>query len=270
MSLQGTGIGLRSCHYRRILDEKPSVDWLEVLVDNYMGYGGQPLYYLEKISRHYPLSFHGVGLSLGSAEPLNREYIGKLKDLINRFDPVLVSDHLCWSALGGVQSHDLLPLPFSMENARYLAAKILQVQDLLGRRILVENVSSYLEYAEDAMAEWEFLCEILRLADCNVLCDVNNIYVSACNHDFNPALYLAALPVARVSEFHLAGHSDQGTHLLDTHGSRVCDDVWDLYRQALERFGRVPTLVEWDTDIPELPVLLAEADKARKISDGFL
>ncbi len=265
MTLQGVGIGLRSCHYRRILQERPAIGWLEVLIDNYMGEGGQPLYYLDQISQHYPLSFHSVGLSLGSADPLDREYLKRLRKLVGRFSPALVSDHLCWGAVGGVHAHDLLPLPFTMDNARYVAGRIQTVQDYLGRPLLIENVSSYLQYTDDAMAEWEFLCEILCLSGCGLLCDVNNIYVSACNHDFDPLRYLDALPAAQVAEIHLAGHRDEGTHLLDTHGAPVCDAVWELYRGALRRFGPVPTLIEWDTDIPELPVLLAEADKARAI-----
>ncbi|MBK8970881.1 MAG: DUF692 domain-containing protein [Hahellaceae bacterium] len=269
--LGGVGIGLRSVHYRPLLAcTSPPVAWLEVLIDNYLGEGGQPLAFLDAFAERYPLSFHGVGLSLGSADPLDMRYLTRLRERIRRYSPLLVSEHLSWGRLGARNSHELLPLPFTPTVARYLADRIQAVQTFLGCRLLIENLSSYLTYADDVMAEWEFLCEVVQQADCDVLCDLNNIYVSACNHDFDPQRYLEALPRGRVKEIHLAGFSDEGSHLLDTHSAPVSEPVWMLYRSALKRFGAVPTLIEWDNDIPALPVLLAEVDTARRVWEDAL
>jgi uncharacterized protein (UPF0276 family) len=263
--IQGAGIGLRSVHYQTILKTLPEVPWFEVLIDNYMGEGGQPLDYLEQVREHYPLTFHGVGMSLGSIDPLDYAYLARLKSLIDRFQPSLVSDHLCWASFDGVHGNDLFPMPYTNEAIQHLVSRIDQVQNFLGRRILIENVSSYLSFTVDAMSEVEFLTEVAEQADCDILCDVNNIYVSAMNHQFDPVDYLRALPAKRIKEMHLAGFEDQGTHLLDTHGARVHEPVWRLYQSALEFFGPVPTLIEWDTNIPDFAILKEERDKAQQM-----
>lgn len=260
--IQGAGIGLRSAHYQTILNSRPSVPWFEALTDNYMGDGGQPLDYLQQVRELYPITFHGVGMSLGSTDPLDQSYLKRLKLLIERFQPRLVSDHLCWASFDGIHGNELFPMPYTSEAVQHLVSRIDQVQNYLGRRILIENVSSYLSFSVDAMTEVEFLVEVSEQADCDLLCDVNNIYVSAQNHKFDPVKYLQALPAKRIKEMHLAGFEDQGTHLLDTHGARVHQPVWDLYRKALELFGPIPTLIEWDTNIPEFSILLEERDKA--------
>lgn len=268
--LEGLGLGLRAKHYQDILasDSNPnsssiiSPEWFEALTDNYLGDGGMPLYYLGQIAERFPLSFHGVGLSLGSTDPLNEQYLDRLSSLVKQFNPQLVSDHLCWSSASGIHGHDLFPMPYTEKAVRHIADRIQQVQERLGRQILIENVSSYLQFGESYLSEVEFLCEVLDQADCLLLCDLNNIYVSARNHNFDALDYLERLPEIRVREFHLAGFEDQGSHLLDTHGAHVHKDVWALYAAALKRFGSVPTLIEWDTNIPEYSVLLGEMDKA--------
>lgn len=260
--LSGVGLGLRAQHYQDILKSLPDIPWFEVLIDNYLYTDGYPLHYLEQVARHYPLSFHGVGMSLGGTEPLDNAYLDRLKRLITRFQPLHVSDHLCWTHHGGLHSHDLLPVPYTRDAARHVAERILSVQDYLGRRILLENVSSYMSYKESEMTEAEFYCEVVELADCDMLCDINNIYVSAYNHDFDAVSYLKSLPQARVREFHLAGFEDQGDYLLDTHGQAVHEPVWQLYQQAIAHFGPIPTLIEWDNNIPEFSRLLLERDKA--------
>ena len=267
--LCGAGIGLRSVHYQTILETLPNVGWFEALTDNYMGNGGLPLHYLEQVSEHYPITLHGVGLSLGSLDPLDQNYIKKLKHLIQRFQPRLVSDHLCWSSIDGVHGNDLFPLPYSEEALKHIVNRIKQVQDALGQRILVENVSSYVTYQSDEMTEWEFLAEVVKQADCDLLCDVNNIYVSAQNHQFDPLVYLRALPHERIKEIHLAGYEDEGTHLLDTHGDVIHPPVWDLYEQAIQMIGPVATLIEWDTNIPSFDILQLEAKKATLILEQF-
>jgi uncharacterized protein len=263
--IQGAGIGLRSSHYQTILTTQPDIPWFEALSDNYMGDGGQPLDYLEQIRNLYPITFHGVGMSLGSTDPLNEQYLKRLKNLVQRFQPTYVSDHLCWASFDGIHGNELFPMPYTSEAVTHLVERIARVQDYLGQRILIENVSSYLSFKVDAMAEVEFLSEVAKKADCDILCDVNNIYVSAINHHFDPYDYLAALPKDKIREMHLAGFEDQGTHLLDTHGARVHQPVWDLYAAALEYFGPVPTLIEWDTDIPDFSVLQEEQAKAAKM-----
>lgn len=269
--LKGVGLGLRAAHYQPLLHyTAPPVDWLEVLIDNYLAEGGQPLAYLDRFAERYPLSFHGVGLSLGSTDALDTEYLKRLRQRVQRYEPVLVSEHLSWGRVEGRNSHELLPLPFTPDVARYLANRILRVQEILGRRILVENLSSYLTYANDVMAEWEFLCEVVKLADCDVLCDLNNIFVSASNHHFDPIRYLEALPGERIKELHLAGYSDAGSHLLDTHSAPVSEPVWSLYRAALTRWGPIPTLIEWDNDLPPLQGVLDEVAKARRIWEDCL
>ena len=259
------GIGLRTPHYRELLDTLPPIGWFEVHSENYFGDGGQPLYFLERFRSHYPLSLHGVGLSLGSTDPLNSTHLQKLKSLIDRFDPGLVSDHLCWSSVAGRFLNDLLPLPYTEEALNHVVTRIGQTQDFLRRQILVENVSSYLRYKHSTIPEWEFLAEVAHRAGCGILLDVNNIYVSAENHQFDPLTYINAIPAAPVQEIHLAGFDSNGDCLIDTHGKPVFEAVWPLYAHTIERLGSKPTLIEWDTDIPALAVLLAEAWKARAI-----
>lgn len=260
--IRGAGVGLRSLHHDTILRERPDVPWFEVLVDNHLAQGSVPLGQLETIRADYAVTFHGVGLSLGSTDPLDARYLRRIKELIERYEPAWYSDHLCWISVGGLYAHDLLPLPYVEEAAHHVAGRIRQVQDFLGRRILVENVSSYLAYEASVLEEWEFLRLVVEEADCDVLLDVNNVYVSARNHGFDPRRYLAAIPPERVRELHLAGYDDRGTHLLDTHGAPVHAPVWDLYEATLARFGPVPTLLEWDTDIPCFEVLQTEAARA--------
>lgn len=256
------GIGLRPPHYRQLLDELPDIGWLEVHSENYFCQGGQPLYFLERLRRHYPVSLHGVGLSLGSTDALSQQHLTNLARLIDCVEPGLVSEHLSWSSVGGRFYNDLLPLPYTEEALVVVCQHVEQAQDFLGRQILVENVSSYLQFAESALPEWEFVGEVARRTGCGILLDVNNIFVSASNHGFDAARYLRSIPIQPVKEIHLAGHDDNGRCLIDTHGRRVADPVWALYRQALARFNAVPTLIEWDTDIPPLSKLLDEAAKA--------
>jgi len=260
-SLQNTGVGLRAPHFQHIMEQKPNIPWFEILIDNYLG-GGPAIYQLEQISNDYPITFHSVGMSLGSTDKLNFDYLKKLKQRINDFKPVQISDHLCWTSFGGHYAHDLLPLPYVTQSIKTVVEHVKQVQDYLGMRILIENVSSYLSYKQSVMEEWEFLVTVAEQADCDILLDINNIIVSAHNHNIDAQKYLNAVPVERVKEFHLAGYEDMQTHYLDTHGEPVHQSVWDLYQVALIRFGSVPTLIEWDNNIPEFSVLSAEADKA--------
>ncbi len=262
------GIGLRTPHYHAILAEAPSVSFLEVHSENFFGDGGQPLKFLARFREDYPISTHGVGLSLGSRDRLDPEHLRKLKRLVDAIEPALVSEHLCWTAIAGRHLNDLLPLPYTPEALDSVVANVLETQDTLKRKILVENVSSYLQFHDSTMPEWEFVGEVARRAGCGILLDVNNIYVNAVNHDFDPLIYLDAIPVGSVGEIHLAGFQDTGELLIDTHGAPVCDEVWALYEYAIARFGPVPTLIEWDTDIPVLGVLLAEAGKANRILAG--
>jgi uncharacterized protein (UPF0276 family) len=259
------GIGLRAPHYRELLATLPPIGWFEVHSENYFGAGGQPLHYLERIRAHYPCSLHGVGLSLGSVDSLDAEHLTRLKGLVQRFEPALVSDHLCWGSVHGRYLNDLLPLPYTEEALAHICTRVTQAQEFLGRQILVENVSSYLQYAHSTIPEWEFVAAVAQRAGCGILLDVNNIYVSACNHAFDPHVYLRAVPPELVQEIHLAGFDNNGECLIDTHGKPVVEDVWALYADAIALTGPVATLVEWDTDIPALEVLLAEAWKARAI-----
>jgi uncharacterized protein (UPF0276 family) len=258
----GVGIGLRAPHHAQILERRPALGFLEVHSENFFCAGGAGLDALERFRAAYPLSLHGVGLSLGSCDALDAGHLGKLQALVRRFEPALVSEHLSWSSIGGRHANDLLPLPFTEEALAHVVSRIARVQEALGRRILVENVSSYVSFAESAIPECEFVAEAARRSGCGVLLDVNNIRVNAFNHGLDAQRYLEAIAPASVGEIHLAGYERQGERLIDTHGARVSDEVWALYAAAIARFGDKPTLVEWDTDIPALDVLLDEARRA--------
>ena len=259
----GHGVGLRHTHYGHYLQGGVKVDWLEATTENFLSEGGRPLAALEAARREHPVALHGVSLSLGGSDELNRGFLCELGQLAQRIDPAWVSDHLCWGTLDGRYAHDLLPLPYTEEALAHVVARVQQVQDALGRQILVENVSSYVQFTSSALTEWEFLAELTRRADCGVLLDVNNIYVSSVNHGFDARAFLAGIPAERVGYIHLAGHQDRGTHLLDTHDAPVPDPVWALYEEAIRRLGATSTLIEWDANIPELPRLLEESERAR-------
>jgi len=265
------GIGLRAQHHQAILDTRPEVGWVEAHSENYFAAGGAQPEFLERIRCEYPLSLHGVGLSLGSIDPLDRTHLEHLKRVVSRFEPGLVSEHLSWGSIQGRHFNDLLPLPYTEEALRHMVARVGQAQDFLGRQILIENVSSYLEYTCSSLREWEFLAALAFESGCGLLLDVNNIYVSAHNHAFDAHEFLNRIPVKAVRELHLAGHSRNSFGgrdiLIDTHGAHVCADVWALYAAAARRFRNVPVLIEWDTDIPALDVLVAEAHQADAIRE---
>jgi uncharacterized protein len=268
------GIGLRAEHHAVVLQELPDVGWLEAHSENYFASGGASHRALEQLRAHYPISLHGVGLSVGGTDPLDREHLARLRAAIDRYEPGLVSEHLCWSSAGGRHTNDLLPLPYTNDARRHVVSRIHEIQDAIGRSLLIENVSSYLEFRGAEMTEWEFLASVSRESGCGILLDVNNIYVSARNHRFDPMDYLLGIPRASVGEIHLAGHSSRllegETLLVDTHDARVCDEVWTLYADAIARFGAVPSLIEWDVDLPELGVLVAEARTADRIAGETL
>ena len=261
----GIGIGLRVAHYEKLIDENPAVDWLEIISENYMVDGGRPLAILEQILEHYTVVQHGVSLYLGSADPLNRQYLKKLKKLANFTKTPFLSDHLCWGSVDGTYSHDLLPLPYTFEAVLHTAGRIRDAQDYLEIPVCVENVSSYVEFNASQMTEWQFLSEVAERADCGILLDVNNIYVSARNHGFNPYDYLRNIPFHRVAQIHVAGHTEFDKHILDTHEGPVKNEVWDLYKEAIKLIGITNTLLEWDSKIPAFEVVHAEALKANKI-----
>jgi hypothetical protein len=263
----GVGSGLRPQHYSRVLEaqgpEQLGVDFFEAISENYMVPGGRPPRVLEAVRARFPVALHGVSMNIGSADSLDADYIGELDTLVRRYEPAWVSDHLCWTGVRGRSLHDLLPLPFTEAVLAHVAERVMRVQDRLGRRIALENVSSYLGFRSDAMPEWEFLTRLAERADCGILLDVNNVFVSAHNHGFDPERYLAAIPAERVFQIHLAGHSEQGRLRIDTHDQPVCEAVWALFESALRRLGPISTLIEWDDRIPELDVLVAEAARAR-------
>jgi len=265
----GFGLGLRKEHYQEILEQRPAVDWFEILSENYMVAGGKPLHWLERVREHYPLVMHGVSLSIGSSDPLDMDYLRDLKALVERVEPEWISDHLCWTGLGGHNFHDLLPLPYTEETVRHVAERVVRVQEFLGRRILLENLSSYVTFRDSEMSEWAFLTAVCEAADCLILLDVNNIFVSAVNHGFDPREYLEGVPAERVWQFHLAGHTtnESGRILIDTHDQPVRDEVWDLYAEAARRFGPVSTMIERDDNIPALDELLEELGQARRIAE---
>ena len=261
----GHGIGLRTRHFARFQEERPPVSWVEVVTENFMADGGRPIAVLEKVRRDVPVVLHGVSLSIGSLDPLSGSYLAELKKLVTRIEPAMVTDHLCWGTHRGQYVHDLLPLPYTEESLAHVASRVAAVQEFLGRRILLENPSSYVTFRDSTMTEWEFLSALCRQADCGILLDVNNVYVSARNLGFDPIAYLDGIDAGRVGQFHLAGHGDRGRYLLDTHDEAVPPAVWDLYREALRRFGRVPSLVEWDDHIPPLDEVVAQSRRAAEI-----
>ena len=267
-AVRGVGVGLRASHYREFLDLQPQVDWLEVHSENYFGDGGYDLHVLERLRPHYPVSLHGVALSLGSADGVRAAHLAKLKRLVDRIEPALVSEHLCWAALGPRHFNDLLPLPYTREALDQVVSQVAQVQETLQRRVLVENVSSYLQFRASEMSEFAFLAELAKRSGCAILLDVNNLFVNSVNHGFDPAQALLEIPGEAVGEIHLAGHCVAGDLLIDDHGSRVVPQVWSLYEAACRRLGPVPALIEWDTSIPPLDVLLDEARTAARISQA--
>lgn len=260
------GLGLRPEHYEEIAANPGKVSWFEALSENYMVPGGGPVYWLERIRRDYPVALHGVSLSIGSIDPLDERYLGELKALADRVQPMWVSDHLCFTGLRGTNMHDLLPLPYTEEALDHVAERVQRVQDFLGRRLVLENVSSYVTYAASELSEWEFIAELGRRADCDILLDVNNVFVSAFNHEFDPLAFLRGMPAERVRQFHLAGHTHKGTHIIDTHDHPIVPGVWELYAEAVRLFPGVPTMIERDADIPPYAELLAELDVARGIA----
>jgi uncharacterized protein (UPF0276 family) len=267
LDLTGFGLGLRTEHYadfRATPAARLGVDWLEVISENYLVPGGKPLAHLDAIRRDCPMVMHGVSLSIGSADPLDQAYLRQLKALAARIEPAWVSDHLCWTSIDQQHLHDLLPLPYTEASLRHVTERVLQVQDALGRRLLLENVSSYVGWAADEMTEWQFIAELARRADCDLLLDVNNVYVSAVNHGFDPVIFINAMPAARVRQIHLAGHEVTDEGLIDTHDHPVCEAVWALYRHAITRFGPVPTMIERDDHIPPLAELVEELNRARR------
>jgi uncharacterized protein (UPF0276 family) len=266
----GFGLGLRTTHYEAILQSDPEVDWFELISENYMVGGGKPLHYLDRICERYPVVMHGVSLSIGSSDPLDYAYLAQLKALADRVQPRWISDHLCWTGVSGKNTHDLLPLPYTEQALEHIVERVRAVQDFLGRRILLENVSSYVSFRDSELTEWEFIAEIARRADCLLLLDVNNIYVSAYNHGFDTGLYLAGVPAERVQQIHLAGHRNCGDHIIDTHDADVIDPVWTLYAQAIARFGPISTMIERDDNIPPLADLVAELNGAREIAQRTL
>jgi len=266
----GFGLGLRPDHYPEFLAGPQPVDWLEIISENYMVPGGKPIAMLDAIRADYPVVMHGVSLSIGSDEPLDMNYLAELKALEQRVEPLWISDHLCWTGINAHNTHDLLPLPYDAPALDCVVGNIGRVQDYLGRRILIENPSSYVTFRSSDRSEWEFLAEMAERADCLLLLDVNNIYVSARNHGLDPLDYLAGLPGDRIQQIHLAGHSDMGDYVIDTHDAAVCDAVWDLYATAIGMFGPVATMIERDDDIPPLADVIAELDRARALAENVL
>lgn len=261
----GFGLGLRPEHYEEIAASPGRVGWFEALSENYMVPGGRPMHWLDRIRRDYPMALHGVSLSIGSIDPLDDGYLTDLKALADRVQPLWISDHLCFTGLRGTNMHDLLPLPYTEEALNHVAERVSRVQDRLSRRLVLENVSSYVTYAASELSEWDFIAELSRRADCEILLDVNNVYVSAFNHEFDARAFLRAMPRERVRQFHLAGHTHKGSHIIDTHDHPIVPDVWALYAEAVKLFPDVPTMIERDADIPPYEELLAELDVARRV-----
>ena len=263
----GIGVGLRTVHFGHILSRRPAVDWFEVLSENFMDTGGRPLWVLDQVAERYPVALHGVSMSIGGTDPLDREYLRKLKALAARTRAHWVSDHLCWTGVAGRNVHDLLPMPYTEEALRHTAARVREVSEALERPLVLENPSSYVEFVDSTMTEWEFLSRLAAEADCGLLLDVNNVYVSSFNHAFDPNVYVDNVPADRVVQYHVAGHTHKGSHILDSHSDHAVAEVWELFRRSCRRTGNVATLYEWDEDIPDFEVLHAEALKARAYRD---
>lgn len=264
----GFGLGLRPDHYEAILANRPRVDFFEALTENYLVPGGKPLHFLDRIRAEYPVVLHGVSLSIGSTEPLNADYLDALNALVHRVEPRWISDHLCWTGVDGMNLHDLMPMPYTESALNHLVPRVREVQDRIGQRILLENVSSYVAYQSSEMTEWEFLGRLAESADCLLLLDVNNVYVNSVNFHFNPDEFIRGIPTARVAQIHLAGHERQDTFIVDTHDAPVADPVWSLFERARARFGPVATMIERDANIPPLEDLVAELDLARDLARG--
>ena len=264
----GVGLGLRTVHYAHVLEQRPAVDWFEIISENYLGTSGRPLEFLDAIAEHYPIVMHGVSLSIGSTDPLHREYLRQLRELRDRVKARWVSDHLCWTGVAGRNSHDLLPMPYTEEALAHVVSRVKQVQDHLGAPLALENPSTYAELSGASMREWEFLGRLSELSDCAILLDVNNVYVSAHNHGFDALTYLDAMPFERVVQLHVAGHTDHGTHIIDSHIGPVVDPVWELLAVAHRRARGVPILLEWDAEIPAFEAVHREALRAREFIGG--
>lgn len=267
-SIRGAGLGLRSPHISHLLENRPSIPWFEVLTDNYLNRGELPHKTLCELRSHYPIVFHGVGMNLGSADPLKRSYFKRLSELIKQYEPKWVSDHLCWVGVHGTYANDLLPLPYSEEALNHLVKRISQAQEWIGQEILIENLSQYVCFDQGDFTEWEFLVEVAKRSGCYLLLDVNNVYVNSRNVGFDPHRYIDAIPRDLVKQMHLAGYETTRDGLIDTHGKSVSEEVWSLYRYALGRIGPIPTLIEWDRDIPEFSVLCDEAKRAEVFIQG--
>lgn len=263
----GFGMGLRTVHFQHILDNKPKMDWFEIISENFMDTDGRPIRVLDEIRKDYPIVMHGVSLSIGSADPLNKEYLKKLKKLADWVNPVWVSDHLCWTGINNIDSHDLLPVPYTQKMLDHISDRIKQVQDYMGRPLILENPSTYLEFKDSEVSEWDFLRELVEGSDCGLLLDVNNVYVSCFNHKWDEKNYIDSIPAERVVQIHLAGHENNGTHIIDTHEGPIIDPVWALYQYTVSKIGNVSTMVEWDTDTPDFEIVAAEVKKARELAN---
>ena len=270
MPFLGFGLGLRHNYYEEIIASPdlhwPDLDWFEILTENYLIPGGKPLYFLDKIRQNFPIVMHGVSLSIGSCDPLDYNYLKQLKALASRFEPTWISDHLCWTGVQGLNLHDLLPIPYTHQAITHIVSRIQHIQDFLGRPILIENVSSYLNYKHSEMTEWEFIAEVVKQSGCFILLDVNNIYVSSVNHHFNPQDFIKGMPKDKVAQIHLAGHCNEGDYIIDTHDAPIVDAVWDLYGKALQCLGPVSTMIERDDNMPAFSELLDEMRYAKHIA----
>lgn len=266
----GFGLGLRTDHYQHVVDRRPEVDWFEIISENFMVAGGKPKYFLHAIREHYPIVMHGVSMSIASTDPLNRDYLKKLKTLAAEVQPEWISDHLCWTGVHGLNSHDLLPVPYNEESISHIVDRVQQVQEYLGRTLVLENVSSYLTYNQSEMEEWKFINAVADRSGCKILLDINNIYVSTRNHGFDAKTFLHAIKVEHIQQFHLSGHSDYGDYVIDTHDHDVPQAVWDLYEDAISRFGLISTLIERDDNIPPFEDLYSEMKQARSIATRTL
>jgi len=265
-TLGGFGLGLRTPHYQDFINAPQRVDWLEIISENYLVDGGKPLYYLDRIRRDYPMVMHGVSLSIGSSDPPDLDYLAQIRALAQRIEPAWISDHICWTGTSSLNMHDLLPMPYTRQALDHLVARVGQVQDFLGRPLVLENASTYVSFHCDELTEWDFIRELVKRSGCELLLDVNNVYVSSVNHGFAPRDYIDAVPAEAVRQIHLAGHEDHGDYIIDTHDHAIVDPVWDLYAYTLRRIGWVPTMIERDDHIPPLAELVAELDQARRIA----